>query len=666
MHLDVEIEAAVLIVEDHAPSRVALASIIAAPGVRVLEAGSGEEALQLLLKHHVAVVLIDIHLPGMSGFELAGYIRRRPRTRDIPILFFTGAEEFGYAARAYALGAADYLLKPYLPEVVKAKVAVFVTLYRQQRQIEEQARRLREAERREMELKLSELALASARHYRSLAEAIPQIVWTARADGAVEYLSTRWFEYTGLDAERSFQGWLTACHPGDVEGAERTWREALRTGRPWELSLRLRARDGSYRWHLGRGSPEIGQGGEVVSWVGTFTDIEEQQRAQAALSEFKETLDAVVDAVWIFQAPTWAFQYVNRGATELLGYAREELLETTPLAIMPEFDDSSFAELLAPLVRHEKASLTVETFCRRSDGTDVPIELVVQLAHGDAERFICIARDIRTRRLAERERVRLYRQAKEAVRARDEFLAIASHELKTPLAALRLQVDSLLRMAGRLEEPKDVVEATNAKLHGAARQVARMGRLIDELLDVSRMAGGRLRLEVEPVDLAAIVHDVAGRFAEELARAGCELRILADAPVRGRWDPARIDQVVSNLISNAIKYGAGKPIEVEVAEENGLARLTVRDHGIGIAPENLRRIFQRFERAVSSRHYGGLGLGLYIVRTIVAAHGGRIEASSEPGAGATFTVFLPFEPGAAETPPERVVEVHASPPPSFA
>jgi PAS domain S-box-containing protein len=237
------------------------------------------------------------------------------------------------------------------------------------------------------------------------------------------------------------------------------------------------------------------------------------------------------------------------------------------------------------------------------------------------------------------ENARLYHEAQQAIRARDEFLSIASHELRTPLTPLQIHFQRLLR------QPGDEILAAPARLQHTLerceRQVRRLEALIDNLLDVSRISSGRLRLQPETVDLADVVRDVSGRFTEELTAAGCELLLDSDQPVVGHWDRLRLEQVVTNVLGNAIKYGGGKPIEIRVEETPETGRLRIQDHGIGIEGDDLTRIFRRFQRAVSSRSYGGLGLGLYITRQIVDAHCGSIEVESTPGAGSVFTVELP-------------------------
>ena len=258
-----------------------------------------------------------------------------------------------------------------------------------------------------------------------------------------------------------------------------------------------------------------------------------------------------------------------------------------------------------------------------------------------------VLEDLARRAALSVENARLYREAQEAVRLRDEFLSIASHELKTPLTPLSLKLQLLVREVRR-QPDSPFRRAVEDYIAVGSRQVKKLSELVSDLLDVARIAGGRLRLELEEVELGALAREVIARYEPEAVRAGSTL-VLKEAPeaVSGRWDRLRLEQVITNLVDNAIKYGAGKPIHITLEAEEGRALLRVRDEGIGIAPEHLSRIFERFERAVSERHYGGLGLGLYITRTIVEAMGGTIQVESTPGAGALFTVSLPRQPVAA-------------------
>ncbi len=267
--------------------------------------------------------------------------------------------------------------------------------------------------------------------------------------------------------------------------------------------------------------------------------------------------------------------------------------------------------------------------------------------------------DVTERKRAEAERDRLLETeraaraaAEEAIRVRDEFLSIASHELRTPLTSMQLVVH-VLRAAfarGTAVTP----EAGTKLLENIERQTQRLARLTAELLDVSSLAAGRLSLQRGEVDLAALCDEVIARFREELARSGSTITLRSRVAPVGQWDRSRIDQVIANLLSNAIKYGEGRPIEVEVGGAESTAWIAVRDHGIGVAPEDLERLFERFERCVSPRNYGGLGLGLFIVRQIVQMHGGQVTVTSALGEGSTFRVELPWlKPALVERRAER-------------
>jgi PAS domain S-box-containing protein len=226
-------------------------------------------------------------------------------------------------------------------------------------------------------------------------------------------------------------------------------------------------------------------------------------------------------------------------------------------------------------------------------------------------------------------------QAEAALRERDEFISVAAHELRTPLTALQLKLQGLERGLAATD-PRKV-----QRLEGAVRQTERLSRLIDRLLDVSRIAQGRLELWPEEFDLVALVREVADDFREPAAQARAPLELELPDKAEGSWDRLRIEQVLVNVLSNAVKYGAGRPVSVKLEVEEDRVRLAVRDQGIGIPAEDASRIFGRFQRAASIRNYGGLGLGLYITRHIVEAHRGTIAVASAVGEGSTFSIDLP-------------------------
>jgi len=241
------------------------------------------------------------------------------------------------------------------------------------------------------------------------------------------------------------------------------------------------------------------------------------------------------------------------------------------------------------------------------------------------------------------ENVSLYQKARSAVALREEFLSIASHELRTPLATLQLHLQLLQRKAA---QPFSSQEASE-RVQKCVNQTGRLARLIDTLLDVSLISSGQITLKTEEVDLSALIHETVERFHAETNGTAGALRFRDGVQAKGLWDRLRLEQVVTNLIANGIKYGAGAPVEVVLSHEEAEAIITVRDGGIGIAKEDLGRIFERFQRAASARNYSGLGLGLYVTRQIVEAHGGTIAVESEEGSGSLFTVRLPLRARAA-------------------
>jgi PAS domain S-box-containing protein len=324
------------------------------------------------------------------------------------------------------------------------------------------------------------------------------------------------------------------------------------------------------------------------------------------------------------------------GAQHVVCTGKSELIKDIPDALLAHFARN--AEHLAALRRVGLRSyvaapiqttatvLGVMTLAtcgpRRLDEADRAF--VEQLANNTA-----IAME-NTRLFQETRRQR--RAAEEAVRARDAFLSVASHELRNPLNTLNIVMELIQKDSRRVAE-------NAAKLR---RQLQRLNQLVDKLLDVSRISADRLDLSYEEIDLAELVREVVARFEEEIRRSGSAVLVRADASIVGLWDSMRLDQIVTNLLSNALKYGAGKPVSVRVESGREAARLIVEDHGCGIGPEDQARIFERFERvSKASGQVGGLGLGLWIVRQITTSLGGSVHVDSALGKGSTFVVELP-------------------------
>ncbi|HEX2571427.1 MAG TPA: ATP-binding protein [Polyangia bacterium] len=325
------------------------------------------------------------------------------------------------------------------------------------------------------------------------------------------------------------------------------------------------------------------------------------------------------------------------GGERITGYRPDEVLGR-PYALFFTEEDRS-AGLPEETLRTARAqgSSVDEGWRVRKDGSHFWAECMIDaIRSGDAlVGYSCICRDIS-------EKKRLVDDLQQAVRARDEFLSIASHELKTPLTSLQLQVDGYRHLVEQHPELPATTARLAKKMATIARQTERLQVLIEHLLDVTRVTSGRLVLEPDRVDLTDIVRRVLILFEDRIERAGVTVELRPFVSVVGHWDRLRLEEVVGSLLGNAIKYGAHRPVEISVGPAEDRARLVVTDHGIGMSPEERDRIFQRFERAVPETHYGGFGLGLWMVRQVVEAHRGSIEVFSEKGRGSTFIVELPI------------------------
>ncbi|MBU8900095.1 PAS domain-containing protein [Corallococcus sp. M34] len=537
-------------------------------------------------------------------------------------------------------------------------------------------------------LKMVERALEKReQEYRMLADAMPQIVWTARADGHIDYINQVFATFIGGSVETALgTSWVDVLHPDDVPGAVEAWRHSVETGAPYETEFRIADKDGDYRWFLTRATHMPDELGRPAKWFGTSTDIDATKRskdrnrflaeASAVLGQSfnpEVTLDQLVQLTVPTLADACAVDVLDEGGTirrlALAHVEPQRTLEAWELTRRYPLNPQA-ARGIPQVLRTGRSDWVADIGLLQMDASTEPAQrhfieklglksyLVVPLvARGKVlgaltlvyansgrrytESDLQTAEDLARRAALAVDNARLYAASQQAVQLRDEFLSVASHELKTPLTPIQLKVQALQRRIAA--EPAGVLPARQVAevLDAVAGQARKLSSLVNGLLDVSRISLGRLELNLEQVDLAMVVHEVLATFANEAAKTGSSLELRAEGHAMGWWDRLRLEQVVTNLLSNAVKYGAGRPVKVCVETTESTALLTVRDEGIGVPTEAQRRIFEKFERAVSDRHYGGLGLGLYITRQVVEALGGTVRVESAPGRGALFSVSLP-------------------------
>ncbi|MDB5100620.1 MAG: Chemotaxis protein methyltransferase CheR [Cyanobacteria bacterium RYN_339] len=481
-------------VDDRPENLVALSAVLGDLGLHLVQAHSGEEALKAVLTQDVALILMDVQMPGLDGFETVSLIKRRAHCKHIPIIFVTAASVSDTAVhKGYAVGAVDYILKPYEPDILRAKVGVFVDLYLQQEQIAQQARKLAEQE-----------------HF------------------------------------------------------------------------------------------------------------------------FAQLLDNLAVAV-VYVEHGRTYRLVNKAAARRRG--------TTPDRLISQpFDDAEAIPYVDEVMRTGRPSTayTVSTAASYWDHAFYPVA-----DDGKVSGVLLLSLDVTPRVEAEREQEQL-RTLKQLDRLKNEFLSAVSHELRTPLTSIMGYAEFLDDQIGGALTPEQ---------HQFVRRILaggmRLKTLVDDLLDFAHVEAGTLELECEPFDLAAIAADVVDRMAAQADQSGVILEAKVAQPVTGAWDRRRVDQVLVNLVDNALKFTPkGGTITVEVSQAMNEALVEIRDTGCGIHPEHLPHIFEKFYQADPSltRLHGGAGLGLSLCKAFVEAHGGHIGVLSDAGAGSRFWFTLPKGP----------------------
>lgn len=481
----------ILIVDDNPENLLVHHAVLRNPERIIMTAENGPEALELMKHHEFAVILLDIQMPIMDGFEVARRIRSMNLENQPPIIFITaGMNELSMTLSGYAAGAVDYLFKPVEPDILRAKIEIFVQLFKARLQIKKQAEQLRLLDQQERDSFLD----------------------------------------NALDAVVA-----------------------------------------------------MNESGSIIYW--------------------------------------------NKQASVIFGWSKQEAIGRK-ISQLLHSDELDFTQMLGR---------RVEITAVRKDGSEFPIEIALSpIKHNNSNSFSAFIRDISERKL---EQMNL----KRAIQARDEFISVCSHELKTPITSMQLQFQLASKMYRR--EDKRVFQKENVirRIENACRQLSRMNVLIENMLDVSRISTGRLHIEKSEVDMNSVLNDVLETFREQIEEKNVVVNVLNKSQSRSiiLADIYRIEQVVANLITNALKYGEAKPIDVVIDKFAGRVSMTVTDHGLGIDKENIERIFGRYERAIPASEISGLGLGLYISKQIIEAHNGSLSVKSEIGHGSTFTIEFP-------------------------
>jgi PAS domain S-box-containing protein len=666
----------VLLVDDQPARLLSYEAVLAGLDANLIRAASGNEALQRLMEDEFAVILLDVNMPGMDGFETASLIHQHPRYEHTPIIFVTAVHVTDLdRVRAYTLGAVDYVYIPVIPEVLRTKVAVMVELYTKRRELETLNRSLATANR---ELARAN-ALLEAEKTRELADLSQKLerahaglrlaLQSARA-GAWEWDMVagtgRWspelHALFGVDPQStppSLDGFINLIHREDRERIRAEFLAVTARGGGFDCEFRVVRPDSEILWISFVGHVDLSADGRPLRAIGIHRDISARKQAETALQASEERYRLATAAA---RCGTWDWN-LKTGALECSG----ETLRLTgldPAGFKGQISDFGRAlhhedrkrvfDGVKALMAARQEDFREECRLQWPDGSVLWVAGRGRFIYDQAGaplRMVGVCMDIT-------ERKRLDESIKDANRRKDEFIATLAHELRNPLNPIRNAVGLLRHFAadqGEVQWCRDVID----------RQVDHLTRLIDDLLDVSRITRNKLVLRRNRVELAEVIRGAVESSRPLIEQGAHELTVSLPAqPISIDADVVRLAQVFQNLLNNAAKYtppGGRIELTAELTGEEppGAPRevlVRVRDSGVGIAPAKLPQLFEMFYQGDTSleRSQGGLGIGLTLVRRLVELHGGRVEARSEGlGHGSEFLVRLPLGADALESIPAR-------------
>lgn len=638
----------ILLIDDQPARLLTYESILQGVGVECVRSLSGKDALARLLNERFALILLDVSMPDMDGFETARMIREHPRFEQTPIIFVTGVHITTIdTLKGYEAGAIDYIPVPVVPEILRSKVALLVELYLRRTELERLNRELAAArERLEAERDHAVAAAEARREKEWLATVLNSIgdeVYFTDPEGRYLYANSAALKQFG---DRPLQGVAVA----EVVSALGVLR-ADGSPRQIEEFPALRALKGEVirneeqivrsplmrelRHRQVSSAPVRDTHGTIIGAVSVVRDItenhEREQHLRQVEREHAELLDISSDAIFVWELEG-AIQYWNRGAEELYGFSSAEAVGRVSHDLLATSLPQGMAGVVEELRR--KGSWRGEMNHRTKSGAILAVQSSMQVVRRDARALVMESnRDLTERKHAEN-------LLREADRRKDEFLAMLSHELRNPLAPIR-NVAAYLNLPGveekRLDWARQVLQ----------RQVTHMSRLLDDLLDVTRITRGLLTLKQRPICLDEVVEAAIDTARPLIDKKGHQLRVdLPGGVIMLSADPVRLAQVVSNLLLNAAKYtDDGGAIALSARMEGSILWLCIKDDGIGIMPEHMPQLFTMFSQleGTRDRSEGGLGIGLALAKTIVELHGGTITAESAGrGSGSEFQIRLPM------------------------
>lgn len=516
----------ILLVDDREDGLIALEAILRNPRYNLIQARSGKEALSHLPLHNFAVILLDVQMPEMDGFETALRVKRLQAYKYTPIIFVTAInKDDSYVFKGYQSGAVDYIFKPFDENILRSKVSVFADLFEKSKIIEEQALQIKENAQNERYLRLAQLEVENLKRYRNLADSIPHSVWRAKPDGTMDYFNRVWTEYTGLTDNQSMgAGWQSSFHPDDLRVFLKAWMKSISLSENFQVECRIQNSHGEFRWNIIRVVAEYRFDGEIVAWLGTCTDFHERKIIEEKLSKAQQEAEA-------------------------------------------------------------------------------------------------------------------------ANVAKTNFLANMSHEIRTPL-------NSILGFTELMLNPQYSVAEQAKSLLTIKKNGQILLKIIDEILDISKVETGHLEMDEVETDLCRLVSQVYSLLEVQAQEKKLEFNLTCTTliPTKIITDPTRYQQILVNIIGNSLKFTEKGKVEFDMSwhpdannSDLGVLRCQVTDTGIGIDYDDMKNLFKPFVQVDSSktRRFGGTGLGLALSRRLAKGlNGDTYIKESEPGKGSVFVIEI--------------------------
>ena len=758
------IQSRILLADDNADMRAYIKSLLADTCDLVL-VSNGEEAFTAACDHPPDLILSDVMMPRLDGFELIARLRQNAPTKDVPVVLLSARAGEESRIEGLRAGADDYLVKPFSAKELLARIETHLQIGRFKAAAARERGKLyavfaqapvgiallegpehvfsianpvycamlfggprdfigqrvqdavpesvsqgfvalldrvyrtgeafvgnempidlvqQNGTRRRLYLDFvyqplrdtndhvqgivavihdvtervaNRMAIEeSEKRYRTLTESLPQLVWTWRADGQCDYLSQQWLDYTGAEAQQHFNlGWLdSAVHPDDRERVYAHWMGAVRGEHGYDIEFRIRGRDATYRWFKTRATPLRDSAGQISSWFGTCTDMQDRKEAEATLTFERNQLETIFQrspaamALWI--GPDFVFERVNPHYQAI--FPDRKLLGFPFLVACPEFKDQPFPALLKHVLETGEAFSGREVLAQHSDfAGGPPVDHYYDFTYlrindsegnpyGVYDHAIDVTDRVRDRLSLEDNKQRLEKLVADLELERDlreRFVATLSHDLRTPLQAATMAAQLIRRKLGDSE----VAQLFAGRI---VENIRRADDMIRNLLDASRLkAGERLAIEAEHCELNEIAADT---LADLATLHGDRFTLIAESRIEGHWSKGEIRRVLENLCGNAIKYGDPyKPVKVTLVQIADIVTIQVQNEGSPIPAADQEKLFQPFRRieAGLEGRPTGWGLGLTLVKGIVEAHGGQVTVNSKPETGTVFTVTLPLD-----------------------